>query len=74
MNSTANTVERKMTCSTAAKSSCFPSPVEDSQAEKPSKNLKNVPNNECTSKIKGLAGMLLNVWILQDLLKKVGIG
>lgn len=52
MNSTANTVERKMTCSTAAKSSCFPSPVEVSQAEKPSKNLKNVPNNECTSKIK----------------------
>lgn len=52
VNSTANTVERKMTCSTAAKSSCFPSPVEVSQAEKPSKNLKNVPNNECTSKIK----------------------
>lgn len=55
MNSTANTLERKMTCSTTAKSSCFPSHVEVSQTEKTSKNLKNVPDNECTSKIEDSA-------------------
>ncbi|XP_008947360.1 PREDICTED: DNA cross-link repair 1A protein [Merops nubicus] len=48
VDSSANTSERKMTCSTAAKPSCSPSHVEEiSQNEKPSNNIKNVPNNDC---------------------------
>ncbi|XP_032844631.2 DNA cross-link repair 1A protein isoform X2 [Tyto alba] len=47
-NSSANTLERKMTCSTDAKPSCSPSHVEEiSQNEKPSNNVKNVLN-DCT--------------------------
>ncbi|OXB82347.1 UNVERIFIED_CONTAM: hypothetical protein H355_009272 [Colinus virginianus] len=50
-NSAANTLERKTTCCTAAKSSCFPSHAEGiSQTEKPSENFY-VPNNQCTSTI-----------------------
>ncbi|KAM9282043.1 DNA cross-link repair 1A protein [Cariama cristata] len=49
VNSSANTLERKMTCSTPAKPSCSPSHVEEiSQNEKPSNNVKNVPNDYCT--------------------------
>ncbi|XP_028939388.1 DNA cross-link repair 1A protein [Antrostomus carolinensis] len=49
VNSSANTLERKMTCSTAAKPSCSPSHVEEiSQNEKPPNNGKNVPNDDCT--------------------------
>ncbi|XP_050755340.1 DNA cross-link repair 1A protein isoform X2 [Gymnogyps californianus] len=49
VNSSANTLERKMTYSTAAKPSCSPSHVEEiSQNEKPSNNVKNVPNDDCT--------------------------
>ncbi|NXL58036.1 DCR1A protein, partial [Chordeiles acutipennis] len=49
VNSSANTLERKMTCSTAAKPSCSPSHVEEtSQDEKPPNNVKNVPNDDCT--------------------------
>lgn len=49
VNSSANTLERKVTYSTAAKPSCSPSHVEEiSQNEKPSNNVKNVPNDDCT--------------------------
>ncbi|XP_009812063.1 DNA cross-link repair 1A protein [Gavia stellata] len=48
VNSSANALERKKTYS-AAKSSCSPSHVEEtSQNEKPSNNVKNVPNDDCT--------------------------
>ncbi|XP_035747393.1 DNA cross-link repair 1A protein isoform X2 [Egretta garzetta] len=48
-NSSVDTLEKKVTCSIAAKPSCFPSHVEEiSQNEKPSNNIKNVPNDECT--------------------------
>lgn len=49
VNSSANTLERKMTCSTAAKPSCSPSHVEEiSQNKKPSNNVTNVPSDGCT--------------------------
>ncbi|NXS75954.1 DCR1A protein, partial [Pandion haliaetus] len=49
LNSSANTLERKMTCSTAAKPSCSPSHVEEiSPNKKPSNNVKNVRNGDCT--------------------------
>ena len=49
VNSSANTLEGKTTCSTAAKLSCSSSHVEEiSQNEKPSNNIKNVPNDDCT--------------------------
>ncbi|XP_052655606.1 DNA cross-link repair 1A protein isoform X2 [Harpia harpyja] len=49
INSSANTLERKMTCSTAAKPSCSPSHVEEiSQNKKPSNNVTNVPSDDCT--------------------------
>ncbi|KAM6262990.1 DNA cross-link repair 1A protein isoform 1-T2 [Spheniscus humboldti] len=49
VNSSANALERKVTYSTAAKPSCSPSHVEEtSQNEKPSNNVKNVPNDDCT--------------------------
>ncbi|NXK52073.1 DCR1A protein, partial [Chauna torquata] len=45
VNSSANALERKTTCTTAAKSSCFTSHVEEiSQNEKPSNNVKKVPS------------------------------
>ncbi|XP_074015134.1 DNA cross-link repair 1A protein [Numenius arquata] len=48
VNSSANTLERKTTYCTAVKPSCSPSHVEEtSQNEKPSNNVKNVPNNDC---------------------------
>ncbi|XP_009948705.1 PREDICTED: DNA cross-link repair 1A protein [Leptosomus discolor] len=49
VNSSANNLERKMTCSTATKPSCSPSHVEEnSQNEKPTNNVKNVPDGDCT--------------------------
>ncbi|NXS43695.1 DCR1A protein, partial [Balaeniceps rex] len=49
VNSSASTLETKVTYSTAAKPSCSPSHVEEiSQNEKPSNNVKNVPNDGCT--------------------------
>ncbi|KAM6306605.1 DNA cross-link repair 1A protein isoform 2-T2 [Aegotheles albertisi] len=49
VNSSANTLETKTTCSTAAKLSCSPSHVEEIlQNEKPYNNVKNVPNDDCT--------------------------
>ncbi|XP_074882540.1 DNA cross-link repair 1A protein isoform X1 [Buteo buteo] len=49
VNSSANTLERKMTCSTTAKPSCSPSHVEEiSQNKKPSNNVTNVPSDDCT--------------------------
>ncbi|NXG65735.1 DCR1A protein, partial [Hemiprocne comata] len=49
VNSSANTLESKMTCSTPAKPRCSPSHVEEtSQNDKPSNNVKNVPNDDCT--------------------------
>ncbi|XP_076195176.1 DNA cross-link repair 1A protein isoform X2 [Aptenodytes patagonicus] len=49
VNSSANALERKVTYSTAAKPSCSPSHAEEtSQNEKPSNNVKNVPNDDCT--------------------------
>ncbi|KAM6347210.1 DNA cross-link repair 1A protein isoform 3-T3 [Alca torda] len=49
VSSSTNTLERKMTYCTAAKPSCSPSHVEEtSQNEKPSNNVKNVPNDDCT--------------------------
>ncbi|XP_010006224.1 PREDICTED: DNA cross-link repair 1A protein [Chaetura pelagica] len=48
-NSSANTLESKMTCSTPTKPRCSPSHVEEiSQDVKPSNNVKNVPNDDCT--------------------------
>lgn len=48
VNSSADTLERKSTCSAAAKSGCFPSHSEEiSQNEKPSNNVKNIPKYEC---------------------------
>ncbi|XP_065528374.1 DNA cross-link repair 1A protein isoform X2 [Lathamus discolor] len=52
VNSLSNTLERKMTCSAAPKLSCSPGQVEQiSQSEKPSKNIKNTPNDECTLRV-----------------------
>ncbi|XP_009876251.1 PREDICTED: DNA cross-link repair 1A protein, partial [Apaloderma vittatum] len=49
VNSSANTLEGKMTCSTAAEPSCSPSHVEKIlQNEKPSNNVKNISNDDCT--------------------------
>ncbi|XP_010182241.1 PREDICTED: DNA cross-link repair 1A protein [Mesitornis unicolor] len=46
VNSSANTLEGKMTCSTTAKPSCSPSHVNEmSQNAKPSNNVKNVLND-----------------------------
>ncbi|KAM9284921.1 DNA cross-link repair 1A protein [Morus bassanus] len=48
VNSSANTLERKVTYSTAAKPSCFPGHVEEiSQNEKPYNHVKDVPNDGC---------------------------
>ncbi|NXT86704.1 DCR1A protein, partial [Anhinga rufa] len=49
VNSSATTLETKVTYSTAAKASCSPGHVEEiSQNEKPSNNVKNAPNDDCT--------------------------
>ncbi|XP_009487903.1 DNA cross-link repair 1A protein [Pelecanus crispus] len=49
VNSSASTLERMVTYSTAVKPSCSPSHVEEfSQNEKPSNNVKNVPNDGYT--------------------------
>ncbi|NXW45787.1 DCR1A protein, partial [Nyctiprogne leucopyga] len=49
VNSSASTLERKMTWSTEANPSCSPSHVEEmSQNEKPPNNVKNVPNDDRT--------------------------
>ncbi|XP_026707395.1 DNA cross-link repair 1A protein isoform X2 [Athene cunicularia] len=54
VNSSTNALERKMTYSTAAKPSCFPSHVEEiSQNEKPSNSVKNVLNDDCTLVVQG---------------------
>lgn len=48
VNSSEDTVEMKMTCSTAAKPSCSPGHAEEtSENEKPSKDIKHVPNDDC---------------------------
>ncbi|NXL79515.1 DCR1A protein, partial [Leptocoma aspasia] len=50
VNSLGTTVEMKMTCSTAAKPSCYPSYAEEtSWNEKPSIEKKHVPNDDCAS-------------------------
>ncbi|XP_062463891.1 DNA cross-link repair 1A protein isoform X1 [Pezoporus occidentalis] len=52
VNSLSDTLERKMTCSAAPKLSCSPGQVEQiSQSEKPSKNMKNTPNDDCTLRV-----------------------
>ncbi|NXS56069.1 DCR1A protein, partial [Brachypteracias leptosomus] len=49
VNSSVNTLEGKMTCPTATKPSCSPNHVEKtSQNAKPSNNVKNIPNDDCT--------------------------
>ncbi|KAM6130089.1 DNA cross-link repair 1A protein [Phoenicopterus ruber ruber] len=54
VTSSANSLEAKMTCSTAVKPSCSPNHVEEiSQNEKPSNNVKNVPNDDCTLMVQG---------------------
>ncbi|NXS27557.1 DCR1A protein, partial [Pomatostomus ruficeps] len=53
VNSSGSAVEMKMTCSTAAKPSCSPSHGEEtSQNEKPSKEIKHVPNDDCASMVR----------------------
>lgn len=53
VNSSGNTVEMKMTCSTAAKPSCSLSYAEEtSQNEKPSTEIKHVPNDDCASMVR----------------------
>ncbi|NXX58820.1 DCR1A protein, partial [Scopus umbretta] len=53
VNSSGSTLERKVTYSTAAKPSCSPGHVEEiSKNEKPSNNVKNVPNDGCTFMVK----------------------
>ncbi|NWQ64429.1 DCR1A protein, partial [Neopipo cinnamomea] len=48
VNSSGNTLEMQMTCSTAAKPSCFPRHEEEiSQNEKPPNDTKRVPNDDC---------------------------
>ncbi|XP_061228726.1 DNA cross-link repair 1A protein isoform X2 [Neopsephotus bourkii] len=52
VNSLSNSLERKMTCSAAPKLSCSPGQVEQiSQSEKPSKNIKNTPNDDCMLRV-----------------------
>ncbi|NXY16667.1 DCR1A protein, partial [Atrichornis clamosus] len=52
VNSSGNTVEMKMACSTAAEPSCSPCHVEEtSQNEKPSKDTKCGPKDDCASKV-----------------------
>lgn len=52
VDSLSNTLERKMTCSAAPKPGCSPGQVEQiSQSEKPSNNVKNVPNNDDTLRV-----------------------
>ncbi|NWV02945.1 DCR1A protein, partial [Ptilonorhynchus violaceus] len=49
VNSSGSTVEMKVTCSTAAKPSCSLGPAEEiSRDEKPSEDVKHVPNDDCT--------------------------
>ncbi|XP_063193738.1 DNA cross-link repair 1A protein isoform X1 [Chroicocephalus ridibundus] len=58
VNSSTNTLERKMTYCTAAKPSCSPRHVEEtSQNEKPSNNVKNVPNDDCILMVQSLPQM-----------------
>ncbi|NXY90952.1 DCR1A protein, partial [Alcedo cyanopectus] len=47
VNSSADTLERKMMCSTATKPSCSPSHVEEISQEKPSNSVKNIPSDDC---------------------------
>ncbi|NWS18760.1 DCR1A protein, partial [Pachyramphus minor] len=48
VNSSVNTLVMQMTCSTAAKPSCFPRHVEEiSQNEKPPNDTKRVPDDDC---------------------------
>ncbi|NWU84947.1 DCR1A protein, partial [Onychorhynchus coronatus] len=48
VNTSGNTLEMQMACSTAAKPSCFPRHVEEiSQNEKPPHDTKHVPNDDC---------------------------
>uniref|UniRef100_A0A8C8BI86 DNA cross-link repair 1A protein n=1 Tax=Otus sunia TaxID=257818 RepID=A0A8C8BI86_9STRI len=54
IDSSTNILERKMTYSTATKPSCSPSHVEEiSQNQKPSNNVKNVLNDDCTLVVQG---------------------
>ncbi|KAM6390260.1 DNA cross-link repair 1A protein [Pluvialis apricaria] len=54
VNSSADTLERKMTYCTAAKPSCSPSHVEEtSQNEKTSNNVKNAPSDDCALVVQG---------------------
>ncbi|NXB20642.1 DCR1A protein, partial [Rhagologus leucostigma] len=53
VNSSGNTVEMKLTGSTAAKHSCSPSHAgETSQNEKSSYEIKHVPNDDCASMVR----------------------
>ncbi|XP_010309943.2 DNA cross-link repair 1A protein isoform X1 [Balearica regulorum gibbericeps] len=62
VNSSANALEGKMTCSTAAEPTCSPSHVEEiSQNEKPSNNVKNVPNDDSTLIVRSLQMKSLNI-------------
>ncbi|NWR33970.1 DCR1A protein, partial [Tachuris rubrigastra] len=48
VNSSGNTLEMQMACSTAAKPSCFPRHAEEiSQNEKPPSDTKRVPDDDC---------------------------
>ncbi|NWR46676.1 DCR1A protein, partial [Regulus satrapa] len=50
VNPLGTTEEMKMTCSTAAKPSCSPNHAEEtSRSEKPSNEIKHVPNDDCAS-------------------------
>uniref|UniRef100_A0A8B9ZD56 DNA cross-link repair 1A protein n=1 Tax=Anas platyrhynchos TaxID=8839 RepID=A0A8B9ZD56_ANAPL len=52
VSSSAHALEGRSTCSTAAKSGCFPSHSEEiSQNEKQSNNVKNIPKYECASMV-----------------------
>ncbi|KFO89972.1 DNA cross-link repair 1A protein [Buceros rhinoceros silvestris] len=54
VNSSADTLEREVTCPTAAKPSCSPGHVEEiSQNDEPSSNVKNGPNDDSTLVVHG---------------------
>ncbi|XP_053840285.1 DNA cross-link repair 1A protein [Vidua macroura] len=61
VNPLGTTVEMKMTCSTAAKPSWSPSYAEETSGnEKPSTEIKHVPNYDCASMVRNSPQMSLN--------------
>ncbi|NXF82204.1 DCR1A protein, partial [Sclerurus mexicanus] len=71
VDSSGNTLEMQLTCSTAAKPSCFQSQLEEiSQDEKPSNDTNHVPNDDCALMVQSSPQMKsLNTSLFADVQK-----